>query len=104
VTKARKVSTFRRAGKLFSTISGRRNYTDAGEKFEKVTMMLFHPITLDASDPKFQLIDPESFEEICESDYFLMLRGIYNDRNPHSLIDDDEPSDGEGNAPSQTIV
>src|SRR5215211_7318189 len=34
VTRLRPVSTFVRATKLFGTVSGRRDYTDPGEKFE----------------------------------------------------------------------
>ncbi|MGC8638844.1 MAG: hypothetical protein ACP5XB_03070 [Isosphaeraceae bacterium] len=47
VTPSRKVSTFERARKLLATISGRQEYTDPGEKFENVTMMLFQPVTHD---------------------------------------------------------
>jgi len=42
--RGRTLSTFKRATKLFSTISGRREYTDPGEKFENVTMLLFEPV------------------------------------------------------------
>lgn len=86
VTKARKVSTFARALKLFSTVSGRRDYTDPGEKFENVTMMLFEPYAGRRRKPKFQLFDAKTGKELTETDYFLILRKIYNERNPHALV------------------
>jgi hypothetical protein len=86
VTKVRKISTFQRAIKLFSTVSGRRDYTDPGEKFENVTMMLFEPYAGKKRRPKFQLFDARTGEEITEAGYFLKLRQIYNERNPHVLI------------------
>src|SRR4051794_20468120 len=48
VTSQRKFSTFEKARKLLSTISGRQEYTDPGEKFENVTMLLFQPVTEDS--------------------------------------------------------
>jgi hypothetical protein len=89
-TSGRKVSTFQRARKLLSTISGRREYTDPGEKFENVTMMLFQPVTIDASQqPTVQLFDSVTNREMSEADYFDMIRQIYNRRNPHAGIGDD---------------
>lgn len=90
VTANRKVSTFERAKKLFSTISGRQEYTDPGEKFENVTMMLFQPVTIDSSvEPWIRLIDSTTNKEMTEPQYFDMLRQIYNRRNPHAAIGDD---------------
>ncbi|MCL4369956.1 MAG: hypothetical protein M1380_03480, partial [Chloroflexi bacterium] len=43
-TALRRISTFRRAAMLFGTISGRQDYSSAGERFEDVTMMLFRPV------------------------------------------------------------
>jgi len=43
IRQRRSLSTFRVATRLFATISGRREYTDPGEKFEDVTMMLYQP-------------------------------------------------------------
>jgi hypothetical protein len=91
--KARKLSTFRRAGKLFGTISGRLNYTDPGEKFETATMILFHPITADQPVPNLKLFVPPSMQGISEADYFKKLREVYNDRNPHGLIGEDLEDD-----------
>jgi hypothetical protein len=89
-TSARKVSTFERARKLLSTISGRQDYTDPGEKFENVTMMLFQPVTSDSSQhPWFKLIDCVSNKEMSESEYFEMLRQLFNKRNPHTAIGPD---------------
>jgi hypothetical protein len=42
--KAHKRSTFGHAAHLFATLSGRRFYTDPGEKFEIFTMVRFHPV------------------------------------------------------------
>jgi hypothetical protein len=87
VTKVRRISTFARAMKLFSTVSGRRDYTDPGEKFENVTMMLFEPYSGKRKrQPRFQLFDARTAEETTEAGYFLTLRKIYNERNPHALI------------------
>jgi hypothetical protein len=55
----RTLSTFRVATRLFSTISGRREYTDPGEKFENVTMMLFMPISAEAQ-PQVRLFDAQT--------------------------------------------
>ncbi len=93
VTKARKVSTFDRAMKLFATVSGRRDYTDPGEKFENVTLMLFEPATGKRRKPTFQLFDAKSRQLQTEEQYFLALRQIYNDRNPHAQIGEDSLED-----------
>src|SRR5579884_4296690 len=44
-TPRRRTPTFQRARKLLATVSGRREYTDPGEKFENITLMLFEPVT-----------------------------------------------------------
>lgn len=98
VTKIRINSTFHRAKHIFATISGRQEYTDPGEKFEHVAMMLFDPITETNTDPKFRLFDVITDEEMSEQQYFEKILGIYNHRNPHALIgesfeDDDEDED-----------
>jgi hypothetical protein len=93
VTKARKISTFARAMKLFSTVSGRRDYTDPGEKFENVTLMLFEPYTGKKRRPRFRLFDARTGEEMTESAYFLRVRQIYNERNPHALIGEPDLDD-----------
>src|SRR5579862_2141235 len=87
VTPGRKISTFQRAKKLLSTISGRREYTDPGEKFENITMMLFQPVTIDPKvEPWIKLIDTVTSTEMTEDEYADMLRQIYNRRNPHAAI------------------
>lgn len=84
----RQVSTFRRATQLFATISGRQDYTGPGEKFENVTMMLFHPVSADDSEQgNFDLIDAQNQQDIGESEYFSRLLELYNRRNPHALLD-----------------
>jgi hypothetical protein len=90
MTPGRKVSTFERARKLLSTISGRREYTDPGEKFENVTMTWFQPMTTDASQaPTVRLVDSMTNTAMSEAEYFDMIRQIYNRRNPHAGIGDD---------------
>ncbi len=90
MTSGRKVSTFQRARKLLSTISGRREYTDPGEKFENVTMMLFQPVTIDTSrPPEVKLYDSMTNRELSEAEYFDMIRQIDNRRNPRAGIGDD---------------
>jgi hypothetical protein len=94
VTKGRKVSTFRRAGRLLGTISGRQEYTDPGEKFETVTLMLFNPLREGQTDkPALKLYDAKTFQEISEADYFARLKEIFNNRNPHCPVGDEMLSD-----------
>lgn len=89
-TPGRKISTFERARKLLSTISGRQEYTDPGEKFENVTMMLFQPLTSDASQPPWiRLVDTMTVREMTQAEYFDMIRDTYNRRNPHNPIGED---------------
>lgn len=91
VSAVRNVSTFERARMLLKTIGGRAEYTDPGEKFENVTMLLFQPVIASGAEPpRIQLIDSESALAISEADYLLRLREIYNNRNPHALLGDDE--------------
>jgi hypothetical protein len=87
VTRVRKISTFARAMRLFSTVTGRRDYTDPGEKFENVTMMLFEPYGGKRKrQPRFQLFDAKTGQEITEAAYFQTVRQLYNERNPHALV------------------
>ncbi|QDT53885.1 hypothetical protein Pan44_19110 [Caulifigura coniformis] len=86
----RKVSTFERARKLLSTISGRREYTDPGEKFEDIAMLLFQPLTDDpATQPWVKVVDALTNREMTEAEYFESIRQIYNRRNPHAAIGED---------------
>jgi hypothetical protein len=90
ITPARKVPTFERARKLLATISGRQEYTDPGEKFENVTMILFQPVTRDAAaEPWIRLIDAITNKQMTETEYFDTIRQIYNRRNPHTAIGED---------------
>jgi hypothetical protein len=95
VTAGRPVSTFRRASRLFATISGRREYVDPGEKFENVTMILFRPPSTGRS-AKVRLIDCQTGREFPEDEYFLLLREIYNDRNPHATVGEPGIADENG--------
>lgn len=87
ITPMRPISTFERARRLLRTISGRKEYTDPGEKFEDVTLMLFQPVTAGRRKPGFQLFQAVSGGELGEADYYQMLRHLYNERNPHATIE-----------------
>lgn len=91
LTPGRTVSTFERATKLFATISGRAEYTDPGEKFEDVAMMLFQPMTPGDDSlcplPWVKLIDAASRQEVSEAEYFVRLLSLFNTRNPHIAIE-----------------
>ena len=71
---------------LFATISGREQYTDPGEKFENVTMLLYRPVTADDAASAVQLIDARGSAEMAEDEYFRTLRQLHNDRNPHAQV------------------
>lgn len=89
----RQISTFRRATQLFATISGREDYTDPGEKFENVTMLLFTPIAKPGrQQPTVKFVDTQTREERTERQYFSRLLELYNKRNPHALL---EAADGD---------
>jgi len=83
----RPVPTFRRALKLFATISGRSEYTDPGEKFEDVTLLLFDPGEGRRPEPSLKLFEASSGQELSEAQYYQKLRNIYNTRNPHAAIE-----------------
>jgi hypothetical protein len=86
ITKLRPISTFSRAMKLFATVSGRKDYTDPGEKFENVTMMLFEPVTPSQPNGSFSLYDAKTTKLITVEEYIQTLRRIYNERNPHAPV------------------
>ena len=86
VTSGRRVSTFQRATRLCATISGRAQYTDPGEKFENVTMMLYQAVTPRGPAPWVKLFDASSGAEMTEDEYFRMLRQLFNRRNPHAMV------------------
>jgi hypothetical protein len=86
ITKLRQISTFARATKLFATVSGRRDYTDPGEKFENVTMLLFEPLTGRKRAGRFRLYDAKTAQLLTDKDYFQNLRRIFNERNPHAPV------------------
>ncbi|MGB6199395.1 MAG: hypothetical protein WBF35_07600 [Candidatus Acidiferrales bacterium] len=84
----RQTSTFRRATQLFATISGRSDYTNPGEKFENVTMLLFSPfVKTGRKQPSVKLIDTQTQKQLTERQYFSRLLELYNKRNPHALIE-----------------
>jgi hypothetical protein len=87
VTTGRTVSTFEQARKLLASVSGRQEYTDPGEKFENVTMLLFQPVTDDPTKPPFvKLVDSVTRDLLDEATYFDSLRRIFNRRNPHMAV------------------
>jgi len=95
LTAGRTLSTFTRATKLLATISGREEYTDPGEKFENVTMLLFEPALAGGAPPSYKLIDSVRMKEMTEQEYFLMLREIYNRRNPHAAVGQELEEEGD---------
>lgn len=88
--KKRTISTFRRAAALLGTLSGRQQYTDPGEKFENITMLLYHPAVAEDDQPEIWLFDSQSMKEIDEADYYVQLRQAFVTRNPHLAIEEVE--------------
>jgi hypothetical protein len=87
VSPLRRLSTFDRACRLFHLASGRREYTDPGEKFENVTAFSYRPLTVTGEEPAIvRMVDCTTRCEVDEQQYFEMLRTMYNDRNPHAQI------------------
>lgn len=86
ITTGRKISTFRRAMRLFATISGREDYTDPAEKFENVTMLLYDTVSKSSGDLNLSIFDAISERELTETEYFRMVLDLYNKRNPHAAI------------------
>jgi len=96
VTPGRRMSTFRRAMKLLATISGRSNYTDPGEKFEGIALLLFQPLVTGGPPPSVRIFDALSEREITEEEYFHAMRETFNRRNPHIAIEEGlDPLDDE---------
>ena len=88
-TPQRRISTFQRAAMLLGTVSGRQDYSSAGERFEDVTMMLFRPIRREGEEPWVKLYvasTKQDLQELTEDQYFARLRDLYNLRNPHAQI------------------
>jgi hypothetical protein len=86
VSEGRPVSTFRRAIRLFRTISGRTEYTDPPEKFEDIVVMCFNPWCDREWQPRIRLFTAIDEQEISEQDYFERLRAIHNGRFPHATV------------------
>jgi hypothetical protein len=89
VTPRRPVSSFQRARRLLRTISDRQDQTGPGERFENVTVMLFQPLRSgdDLLPPSVRLFDCSSEREFTEGQYFQFLLEVFNQRNPHALIE-----------------
>lgn len=83
----RAISTFNRATDLMSSISGRREHTDPGERFEDATMFLFQPLTADrTAKASINLIDAQNSTKISEDAYFGKLLEMFRKRNPRSTL------------------
>lgn len=90
VTPRRPKSTFRRAAKLFTTVSGRKDYTDAGEKFEWVALLRFRPMTAGGPVPTITLVDAMTEDEISEEQFFQKLKELHDFRNPHAPLAEED--------------
>lgn len=88
-TQRRTRSTFRRAARLLATVSGREDYTDAGEKFELVTLLRFRPKTVAGGPPEVPLIDAKTEAILSEKEFFERRLELHDIRNPHAPIADD---------------
>ncbi len=62
------------------------------EKFENITLLLFEPVTEDPKTPIIRLIDGSTKREMPEQEYLASLRHIYNQRNPHDQLGDEDVS------------
>jgi hypothetical protein len=87
MTKGRKESTFKRATKLFSTITGRKEYTDAPEKFETFTMILFKE-AVGRTPASVKLVDCATGTDVTEAAYYAKIREIFRKRNPHLMAEE----------------
>ena len=97
-TVQRKISTFQRAAMLMNSVSGRQDYSSAGERFEEVVMLLFNPASDDREEPWVRLytLDLGQLRQLSEQQFFDRLRDVYNFRNPHMQIGIEElKADGE---------
>jgi hypothetical protein len=50
-------------------------------------MMLFQPVKEDGPIPWIKLFDAKTQQELTEQEYFVLPREIYNNRNPHAIIE-----------------
>jgi hypothetical protein len=87
-TPRRMRSTFERARRLLATVSGRKDYTDAGEKFENVTLLKFMPLKSVGGAVGLTLVNADSGSIVTEADFFLRLRDLHDLRNPHAALTD----------------
>jgi hypothetical protein len=88
ITPRRMRSTFERARRLLATVSGRKDYTDAGEKFENVTLLKFMPLKSEGGAFGLTLVNADSGSVVAEADFFLRLRDLHDLRNPHAALTD----------------
>ena len=98
VTSRRRKSSFQRARQLLATVSDRKHQTGPGERFENVTLMLFQPVVAGKKAASLRLIDSSTERELSEQQYFQHLLNLFNERNPHALVealDEDENGDTE---------
>lgn len=88
-TPRRRHSTFQRAMRMLATVSGRSGYTDAGEKFENITLLLFKPLRSNGEHPSFKLFDAITRKQLTENQYFKQLLELHDSRNPHCPLAED---------------
>jgi len=63
-------------------------------------MLLFQPVKEKGPKPWIRLFDAQSGKETSEKEYFALLRQIYNNRNPHAVIGEEELGAGENSGDS----
>lgn len=74
---------------MLATVSGRSGYTDAGEKFENITLLLFKPLRSNGEHPSFKLFDAITRKQLTENQYFKQLLELHDSRNPHCPLAED---------------
>jgi hypothetical protein len=89
LSKGRRMTTFGRAMKLLASISGLKDYTDPGEKFESVSLLLFQPLIAGGPAPTVELFDALTETVVSEAGYYQGLKEQFNRRNPHVALEEE---------------
>ncbi|MGY2897176.1 hypothetical protein [Deinococcus sp. UYEF24] len=82
-------SSFERATELMATVAGRPSYSDPGERYEHMVMLLFMPREPKhqiPADLHFKLVDAVTRQTLSEQDYVNVLMTVIRNRNPHQFI------------------
>jgi hypothetical protein len=95
ITPRRSSPTFAQAMRLLGTVAGREEYTDPGEKFEFVTLMLYQPLLDAGTQCWVKLFDAATQTEISEQVLHEQIRAIYNRRNPHAPVAEEQVGEDE---------